>query len=138
MAALTKEQILRAKPRTIAVPWLGDEILIRHFRTCDLSRFLRERKEVSGIDSLTMMVKYSVCDESGKLLFIDDEEGLQSLDYDLVKLLADEAMKLNDLNPKSQVKAGEGQAVEDTAPGPSRTPRPRPSRTPRPRPSKAV
>jgi hypothetical protein len=105
--ALSRDQILKSRPRTVSVPvpeWGGD-VLLKPLTVGGLAKFMEAREKLSSTDSFTLLVGLSACDEAGSLIFDpDDTAMLSGLAFDVVKQLADEVLKLNKIGDKDAPK----------------------------------
>lgn len=99
--AITKDQILSAKPKThaVEVPEWGGTARIRPLSVAALGRFLEAKEKLDGSGQLALLVALSLCDEAGSLLFEEGDSGsLAGQPFEVINRISDEVMKLNKLS----------------------------------------
>ena len=111
---MTREEILNSKcfgTKGIDVPDFG-KVNIRKWSGNDRAKFLQASITVDSgnvdvkyekiFDNMSLVVALSLCDESGKRLFKDDEIGLVGeLNADVIQTIYQESLILNSLVQKS-------------------------------------
>ena len=96
-----RDRLLAPRAVRVDLPGIGEPAYVRPMSVASLSRFLVAKDDADSIASLALLVALSACDESGTLLFEGDEEAAKALPFDLVKPLADAAMKANGIGEDS-------------------------------------
>jgi hypothetical protein len=100
---MNKDQITKAGRKTarFPVPSWGFDICIRSWSPKELAehnQFCQDHKDDTSLDILARVAVVSLCDEQGNLLFTpDDLPLLADKDFTALRLITDEALKLNGL-----------------------------------------
>jgi len=111
---MTREEILNSRNfgvKEIEILDVG-KVFIRKWSGKDRAKFLQASISVNGenvdvkydkiFDNMSLVVALSLCDESGKRMFSDEELDLiGELDADVIQEIYQESLKLNSLAPKS-------------------------------------
>lgn len=104
MASLTRDQVLAKRldlPREpVTVPGLGGTVYVRVLSLAGLVKLIAATKAAKEAGKehldLALVTAATACDADGKLLFTDaDTETLLELPMDVLKTVAEAAMKLN-------------------------------------------
>jgi hypothetical protein len=110
---MTRQEILDCKfgSKEIEIPNMGN-VYIRKWSGKDRAKFLQASISVDSgnvdvkyekiFDNMALVVALSLCDESGKRMFNDDEiDIVGDLDADVIQTIYQASLEMNSLAPKS-------------------------------------